>query len=98
MDITYCLLAPLTVIGLLAIVPATIFGGPFVCKACKYIFTDRPMTLGPLFSIIAVGMLALMGYGLSNVNVKPCGPSLVAAKQAPVQTASICTCGCGRHK
>lgn len=97
MEVSFCSL-------LILAVPTIIVCGGLVAvfwpsftlvEVCKYIFTDRPITLGSLFSVALVALLLLSG---NAVRVVPCSGGMAAKAHQPVQVASVCTCGCGRHK
>jgi len=92
MDVSYCTLPAVVILGVIGGIPLTYVCLPYLKKACKHVFTDRPMSLGPLVSIAqARRWWAMCGW---------CPGESAKASQPATQVASstICTCGCGRHK
>jgi len=51
MDVSYCTLPAVVILGVIGGIPLTYVCLPYLKKACKHVFTDRPMSLGPLVSI-----------------------------------------------
>ena len=99
MDISFCALFLVLALMLITSIPLSILFKPYFKKFYKYIFTDRPMTLGSLLSIALLALVIISGrVAVDNVRLVSCGAQSVAKAPQIIQIASICTCGCGRHK
>lgn len=61
MDVSYCTLPAVVILGVIGGIPLTYVCLPYLKKACKHVFTDRPMSLGPLVSIALLAFLVFSG-------------------------------------